>query len=162
MSVNVVDELPVADRRHQNITDVDPKTKLVENYYVKPYHAFVFQRYKTSALYHQVWFEMTAKSLPTYFGKRSKLINIINDSLTMFPRPYLLCKRNYLLYTSTQLFNLLSNQIKKKITANKLRHSYITFQYETVGIKQKRKEKLSRLMLHQPATAEQNYLQVVE
>ncbi len=162
MKINVVDELPVLDRRHQQLVDTDSKTKLIENYYLKPFHAFVFQQYKTNHLYHQVWFEQTSKSLPNYFGKRTKLINIINESLTMFPRPYLLCKKNYLLYKSTEIFNLLSNHIKKRITANKLRHSYITYQYETLKIKDRKKKKLARLMLHQPSTAEQNYLQVVE
>ncbi len=163
MKVNIVSKeiLPISDRREQGIVEADPITNEIENYYVPRLHAFIFQNYKTADLYHQVWFIQSSKTLPNYFGKRMKLINIILDSLVMFPRKYLLCKRDNSLYTSTAIFNLLSETINTKVTANIFRHSYITYQYETLKIKDRKKKKLARLMLHQPTTAENQYLQAV-
>lgn len=162
MNINVVDTLPIMDRRHQDIVEFDPSTNKVENYYIVPKHSFVFQNYKTSYMYNQVWFPLSASSLPPYFGYRTKLVNLINETLTMFPRKYLLCKENNTLHNANVIFQHLSQYINKKITANILRHSYITYQYETMKIKHKKKERLSKLMLHQASTAETKYLQTVQ
>lgn len=160
--IYLVDSLPIHDRRHQNIVSKDKVTGNIENYYIKPRHTFVLQNYKTAWQYHQVWFEMTASSLPPYFGQRTKLIEIINESIIMFPRMFLLCQFSGQVYSKGSLMRNLSSHLKLKISANTFRHSFITYQYHTKNIKQKKKDRLAKLMLHSASTAENNYLQAIE
>ena len=159
-NVHVVKALPVADRREQELVDRDPETGEVENYFDTSNNVFVFQDYKTSHMYHQVWFGFTQKELPNTLGKRAQLLKVIKESLDMFPRKYLICSASNKRYINTSnLFKKLSAYLGVKVTANMLRHSFVTYQYKTKNIKEKLKLKLGRLMLHTANTAQQNYLQ---
>ena len=59
------------------------------------------------------------------------------------------------------MFKKLSTVLNIKITANMLRHSFITYQYKEKKISDGFKTVLAKSMLHQPTTAEHQYVQEI-
>jgi len=72
----------------------DPNTKKVENYYGLKNNVFVLQEYKTSRRYFQMRFPLTRTALKSVFGSFGTLRNIIQNSVKVYPRQYLIVNPN--------------------------------------------------------------------
>ena len=97
--------------------------------------------------------------------------NIIQNSVKVYPRQYLIVNPNngkpYATLSSTisTVFStpqLLEENDGNPISANILRHSYVTYMWKKKKINDAQKKDLARLMLHQVGTAESSYLQKLD
>ena len=167
----LVDDIPVENVVGRKKVINDPTTGKVENYYGLKNNVFVLQEYKTSRKYFQMRFPLTRTALKAVFGSFGTLRNIIQNSVKVYPREYLIVNPNngkpYATLSSTisTVFStpqLLEANDGNPISANILRHSYVTYMWKKKKINDAQKKDLARLMLHQVGTAESSYLQKLD
>ena len=132
---------------------------------------FVLQEYKTSARYYQQRFPLTRTALKAVFGSFGALRKIIQQSVKVFPRKYLIVNPesgkpySNLSGTISSTFStpdVLEANDGNPISANILRHSYVTYMWKKKQISDTQKKELAKLMLHQVGTAESSYLQKLD
>ncbi len=167
----LVDTIPVKNVVGRKKVVKDPETGKVENYYGLKNNVFVLQEYKTSARYYQQRFPLTRTALKAVFGSFGALRKIIQQSVKAFPRKYLIVNPesgkpySNLSGTISSTFStpdVLEANDGNPISANILRHSYVTYMWKKKQISDTQKKELAKLMLHQVGTAESSYLQKLD
>ena len=172
----VVDTVPVRNtvgKKGIQYLLPDPVTKKVESYFGVKNSVFVLQDYKTNDKYFQQRFALSRRALPSALGSYGKLRNIINQSLKDYvtrdgdrrkwlivnpntQRPYKTLENTYQAAFKTP--ELINANDGENVTANTLRHSYITYQTLEKNLTPPELKQLALLMLHSEKTQKESYL----
>ncbi len=175
----VVDNIPVRNtvgKKGIKYLLKDPNTGEVESYYGVKNSVFVFQAYKTNDKYFQQRFALNRRQLPSALGSYGKLRNIINLSLKDYVtkdgerrkwlivnpntnRPYKTMENLYQAAFRTP--ELIQANDGENVTANTLRHSFITYQTLEKNLTEPELKQLALLMLHSEKTQKESYLQLL-
>ncbi len=174
--MRVVDTIPVRNtvgKKGIQYLIKDPDTKKIESYYGVKNSVFVFQDYKTNDKYFQQRFALNRSALPSALGSYGKLRNIINQSLKDYvtkdgerrkwlivnpntEKPYKTLESTYQAAFRTP--ELIEENDGENVTANTLRHSYITYQTLEKNLTEPELKQLALLMLHSEKTQKESYL----
>ncbi len=174
--MRVVDTIPVRNtvgKKGIQYLIIDPDTKKIESYYGVKNSVFVFQDYKTNDKYFQQRFALSRRALPSALGSYGKLRNIINQSLKDYvtkdgerrkwlivnpntEKPYKTLESTY--QAAFRIPELIEENDGENVTANTLRHSYITYQTLDKKLLPQELRQLALLMLHSEKTQKESYL----
>ena len=175
----VVDTIPVRNtvgKKGLQYLIKDPVTGEIQSYYGVKNSVFVFQDYKTNDKYFQQRFVLNRRQLPSALGSYGKLRNIINQSLKDYVtkngerrkwlivnpntnRPYKTMENLYQAAFRTP--ELIEANDGENVTANTLRHSFITYQTLEKNLTAPELKQLALLMLHSEKTQKESYLQLL-
>jgi hypothetical protein len=175
----VVDTIPVRNtvgKKGLQYLIKDPVTGEIQSYYGVKNSVFVFQDYKTNDKYFQQRFVLNRRQLPSALGSYGKLRNIINQSLNDYVtkngerrkwlivnpntnRPYKTMENLYQAAFRTP--ELIEANDGENVTANTLRHSFITYQTLEKNLTAPELKQLALLMLHSEKTQKESYLQLL-
>lgn len=175
----VVDTIPVRNtvgKKGLQYLIKDPVTGEIQSYYGVKNSVFVFQDYKTNDKYFQQRFALNRRQLPSALGSYGKLRNIINESLNDYVtkdgerrkwlivnpntnRPYKTMENLYQAAFRTP--ELIEANDGENVTANTLRHSFITYQTLKKNLLPQELKQLALLMLHSEQTQKESYLQLL-
>jgi hypothetical protein len=175
----VVDTIPVRNtvgKKGLQYLIKDPVTGEIQSYYGVKNSVFVFQDYKTNDKYFQQRFALNRRQLPSALGSYGKLRNIINESLNDYVtkdgerrkwlivnpntnRPYKTMENLYQAAFRTP--ELIEANDGENVTANTLRHSFITYQTLEKNLTAPELKQLALLMLHSEQTQKESYLQLL-
>ena len=177
--MRVVDTIPVKNtvgKKGIQYLVKDPDTKQIESYYGVKNSVFVLQDYKTNDKYYQQRFALNRRALPSALGSYGKLRNIINQSLNDYvskngkrrqwlivnpnDRPYKDLENTY--QSAFRTPELIEENDGENVTANTLRHSYITYQTLEKKLTEPELKQLALLMLHSEKTQKESYLQLLD
>jgi len=176
----VVDNIPVRNtvgKKGIQYLIKDPVTKNVESYFGVKNSVFVLQDYKTNDKYFQQRFKLSRQQLISALGSYGKLRNIINQSLQDYitkdgdrrkwlivnpntERPYQTLENTYQAAFRTP--ELIKANDGENVTANTLRHSFITYQTLEKNLLEPELKQLALLMLHSTQTQKESYLQLLD